>query len=306
MISSKQLESRPIANLGAGLQGLIPNLNITTSNGRASTNPEFNVRGFTSLNGGAPLILVDNIPYSPDEVARINPNDVESVSVLKDAASAAIYGARGGFGVVLITTKKAKSGQLDVNFSTNVGYRTLGKLPEFITDPYEVMAIKHEAGKPLYNSYPESAREYAKKRSLDPSLPAVTLSDNGQDWVYTGSTDWLKEAYNKTAPTYNANLSIAKKSDKIGYYLSSDYYRQDGLLKYGNDIYKRYNVRGKVDFDVTDWLQVSNNTLLTSMNYDTPVVLDAGDSFFGESTEPTRSMYPETQTVAGQEPVRRY
>ncbi|WP_346086176.1 TonB-dependent receptor [Sphingobacterium ginsenosidimutans] len=280
MISSKQLESRPIANLGAGLQGLIPNLNITTSNGRASTNPEFNVRGFTSLNGGAPLILVDNIPYSPDEVARINPNDVESVSVLKDAASAAIYGARGGFGVVLITTKKAKSGQLDVNFSTNVGYRTLGKLPEFITDPYEVMAIKHEAGKPLYNSYPESAREYAKKRSLDPSLPAVTLSDNGQDWVYTGSTDWLKEAYNKTAPTYNANLSIAKKSDKIGYYLSSDYYRQDGLLKYGNDIYKRYNVRGKVDFDVTDWLQVSNNTLLTSMNYDTPVVLDAGDSFF--------------------------
>ncbi|OOG18150.1 SusC/RagA family TonB-linked outer membrane protein [Sphingobacterium sp. CZ-UAM] len=280
MISSKQLESRPIANLGAGLQGLIPNLNITTSNGRASTNPEFNVRGFTSLNGGAPLILVDNIPYSPDEVARINPNDVESVSVLKDAASAAIYGARGGFGVVLITTKKAKSGQLDVNFSTNVGYRTLGKLPEFITDPYEVMAIKHEAGKPLYNSYPESAREYAKKRSLDPSLPAVTLSDNGQDWVYTGSTDWLKEAYNKTAPTYNANLSIAKKSDKIGYYLSSDYYRQDGLLKYGNDVYKRYNVRGKVDFDVTDWLQVSNNTLLTSMNYDTPVVLDAGDSFF--------------------------
>jgi TonB-linked SusC/RagA family outer membrane protein len=280
MITSKQLESRPIANLGAGLQGLIPNLNITTSNGRASTNPEFNVRGFTSLNGGAPLILVDNIPYSADEVARINPNDVESVSVLKDAASAAIYGARGGFGVVLITTKKAKSGQLDINFSTNVGYRTLGKLPEFITDPYEVMAIKHEAGKPLYNSYPESAREYAKKRSLDPSLPAVTLSDNGQDWVYTGSTDWLKEAYNKTAPTYNANLSIAKKSDKIGYYLSSDYYRQDGLLKYGNDIYKRYNVRGKVDFDITNWLQISNNTLLTSMNYDAPVVLDAGDSFF--------------------------
>jgi len=280
MITSKQLESRPIANLGAGLQGLIPNLNITTSNGRASTNPEFNVRGFTSLNGGAPLILVDNIPYTPDEVARINPGDVESVSVLKDAASAAIYGARGGFGVVLITTKKAKSGQLDVNFSTNVGYRTLGKLPEFITDPYEVMAIKHEAGKPLYNSYPESAREYAKKRSLDPSLSPITLSDDKQSWVYTGSTDWLQEAYNKTAPTYNANLSIAKKADKIGYYFSSDYYRQDGLLKFGNDIYKRYNVRGKVDFDITDWLQVSNNTLITSMNYEAPTVLDGGDSFF--------------------------
>jgi len=280
MVSSKQLESRPIANLGAGLQGLIPNLNITSSNGRASTNPQFNVRGFTSLNGGAPLILVDNIPYTADEVARINPNDMESVSVLKDAASAAIYGARGGFGVVLITTKKARSGQLDINFSTNVGYRTLGKLPEFITDPYQVMDIKNEAGKPLYNLYPESAREYAKRRSQDPSLPAVTLSDNGQDWVYTGTTDWLRESYNKTAPTYTANLSIAKKSDKIGYYLSSNYYRQDGLLKYGNDIYKRYNVRGKVDFDVTNWLQLSNNTLLTSTNYEAPVVLDGGDNFF--------------------------
>ena len=279
MVSSKQLESRPIANLGAGLQGLIPNLNITSVNGRATTNPSFNVRGFTSLNGGEPLILVDNIPYSSDEVARINPNDVENVTVLKDAASAAIYGARGGFGVVLITTKKAKSDKLDIAFSSNVGYRTLGKLPKFITDPYQVMDIKTEAGKPLYNLYPESAREYAKKRSLDPSLPAVTLSDNGQDWVYTGTTDWLKEAYNNTAPTYNANLSIAKKSDKIGYYLSSDYYRQDGLLKYGNDIYKRYNVRGKVDLDVTNWLQISNNTLLTSTNYEAPVFLD-GDFFW--------------------------
>lgn len=279
MISSKQLESRPIANLGAGLQGLIPNLNITTSNGRATTASEFNVRGFTSINGGVPLILVDNIPYTPEEVARINPSDVESVSVLKDAAAGAIYGARGGFGVILITTKNAKSDKLDLNFNSNIGYRTIGKIPEFLTDPYQVMEIKTEAGKPLYNLYPESVREYAKKRSADPSLPAVTLADNGIDWVYTGETDWLKEAYNSTAPTYNANISLAKRSDRIGYYFSGDYYKQDGLLRYGNDIYKRYNVRGKVDFDITNWLKFSNNTLLTSSDYEAPVFLD-GDFFW--------------------------
>ncbi len=279
MITAKQLESRPIANLGSGLQGLIPNLNITTSNGRATTNPAFNIRGFTSINGGDPLILVDNIPYSIDEVARINPDDVETVSVLKDASAAAIYGARGAFGVVLITTKKAKGRKLNVSVNGMVGYRTIGKMPELVTDPFTVMDMKTEAGKPLYNLYPESARAYAKQRSEDPSLPAVTLADNGTDWVYTGATDWLKEAYNSSAPTYNANISISQRAEKLSYYFSGDYYRQDGLLKYGNDIYNRYNVRGKVDFDVTSWLKVSNNTQITSTDYEAPVFLD-GDFFW--------------------------
>ncbi|MFT3948748.1 MAG: SusC/RagA family TonB-linked outer membrane protein [Agriterribacter sp.] len=279
MVTAKQLESRPIANLGSGLQGLIPNLNITSSNGRATTNPAFNIRGFTSINGGDPLILVDNIPYSMDEVARINPNDVEAVSVLKDAAASAIYGARGAFGVVLITTKKAKGNKLNVAVNGMVGYRTIGKMPELVTDPYTVMDMKTEAGKPLYNLYPESVREYAKQRSQNPSLPAVTLADNGNDWVYTGATDWLKEAYNNSAPTYNTNISISKRAEKLSYYLSGDYYRQDGLLKYGNDIFNRYNLRGKVDFDVTNWLKFSNNTQLTSTDYEAPVFLD-GDFFW--------------------------
>jgi len=280
MVTAKQLESRPIANVGSGLQGLIPNLNITTSNGRATTNPAFNIRGFTSINGGDPLIIVDNVPYSMDEVARINPNDIETVSVLKDAAAAAIYGARASFGVVLITTKKAKGNKLNVAVNGMVGYRTIGKMPDYITDPYEVMDIKNEAGKPLYNLYPDAVRDYAKQRSEDPSLPAVTLDpNNSNNYVYTGATNWIKEAYNKSAPTYNTNISISKRTDKLSYYLSGDYYQQDGLLRYGNDVYKRYNVRGKVDFEVTNWLKISNNTQLTSTDYEAPVFLD-GDFFW--------------------------
>ena len=91
-ISSEALEDRPIINAGQGLQGVIPNLNITISNGAANSTPSFNIRGETSLNGGDPLILVDNIPTTSGELSRLNTNDIESVSVLKDAASAAIYG----------------------------------------------------------------------------------------------------------------------------------------------------------------------------------------------------------------------
>ncbi len=276
MVTAKQLESRPLTSLGAGLQGLIPNLNITISNGRATTSPAFNIRGFTSINGGEPLIIVDNVPFTMDEVSRLNPNDIESVSVLKDAASAAIYGARASFGVVLISTKTAKGNKLNVAVNSFVAIRTIGKLPELVTDPYLVMDTKHEAGRPLYNLYPEAARAYAKQRSEDPSLPAVILNPTNPDyWSSTGSTNWLNEAYHKTGPTYNTNLSVSKRADKMAYYLSADYYRQDGMLKYGNDIYNRYNLRGKIDLNITRWLDISNNTLITSSEYDAPVLMDA-------------------------------
>ena len=104
-VSGEVLEDRPIVNVGEGLQGVIPNLNIDIRNGDPTTSPEFNIRGFESINGGTPLILVDNVPM---DIGSLNPNDIESISVLKDASSAAIYGARAAFGVILITTKKRK------------------------------------------------------------------------------------------------------------------------------------------------------------------------------------------------------
>ncbi|WP_241684813.1 carboxypeptidase-like regulatory domain-containing protein, partial [Cyclobacterium xiamenense] len=95
--TSERLEGRPIANVAEGLQGVIPNLNIAPRNGDPSQSPSFNIRGFQSINGGSPLVLVDNVPM---DLNRVNPNDIESVSVLKDAAAAAVYGARAAFGVI--------------------------------------------------------------------------------------------------------------------------------------------------------------------------------------------------------------
>ena len=118
-VNGDVLENRPITNIGQGLQGVVPNLNVTMSSGGApGAGSDFNIRGTTSLNGGGPLVLVDNVQMDAN---LVNPDDVESISVLKDAASAAIYGARAAYGVILITTKKGKSGKPTVSVSAT-GY----------------------------------------------------------------------------------------------------------------------------------------------------------------------------------------
>ncbi|WP_201747965.1 SusC/RagA family TonB-linked outer membrane protein [Chitinophaga vietnamensis] len=288
-ISGKALESRPITNLGTGLQGLIPNLNILINNGRASSAPGFNLRGYTSLNGGDPFILVDNIPFSADEVSRLNPADVESVTVLKDAASAAIYGARAAFGVVLITTKSAKDGRLAVSVNANYAIRTLGSVPKIITDPLITMQMKHDAATPLYDLYPDAVRAYAAQRSKDPSLPAVIVDPTNKNaWMYYGMTDWLHEVYNKTAPATTANFSISRGDDKLNYYLSGEFYQQDGMLRTNPDIYKRYNLRGKATYTFNDRLKIGTNTVYTNMDYNSPS--NAMDYLFFHNANRTPSL----------------
>ena len=113
-VDGKVLQDRPITNIGQGLQGVVPNLNITMNNGGApGATSSFNIRGNTSLNGGSPLVLVDNVQMDAN---LVNPDDIESISVLKDAASASIYGARAAYGVILITTKKVEIRQTDCFF----------------------------------------------------------------------------------------------------------------------------------------------------------------------------------------------
>ena len=270
-ISGKELESRPIANIGNGLQGLLPNLNITNNNGRVSSAPKFNLRGMTSINGGDPFILVDNIPFTSDEVSRLNPADVESVTTLKDAAAAAIYGARAAFGVVLITTKSGKDGRLLMTANANYAVRTLGLVPKIITDPLTTMQYKHDAATPLYDLYPAADRAYAEKLAQDPSLPKVIVSPTDKTkYAYYGSTDWLHEVYQKTAPAYNANFSISRGDEKLNYYFSGDYYKQDGMLRYNPDQYTRYNMRAKATYTINDRVKIGSNTMYTNTTYSQP------------------------------------
>lgn len=290
-ITAKQLESRPITNLGSGLQGLIGNLNITTSNGRPNTASSLNIRGQVSINGGGPLILVDNISVTENELARINPTDVESVTVLKDASTAAIYGARASFGVILITTKSAKNNKLDVNVNAYTSVRTVGKLPEVVTDPYTSITLKNAAAFPLYNpAWPANLVAYAKQRSEDPSLPGVIVNPNDATrYLYMGNTDWMSEGYNKTAPSQEVNINLSQKTEKLGYYFSAGYYKQDGMVRFNADDYKRYNMRGKVNFTPLKWLTFANNTSFANVLYTSPTYLD-GNYFWNLNRLPSFSV----------------
>ncbi len=294
-VGSEVIESRPISNINTGLQGAIPNLNISRSSGRASDAPSMNIRGMGSINagstGGEAFILVDNVPVSAEELSRINPADIENVSVLKDASAAAIYGARAAFGVVLVTTKRAKSDKLQINASGNYGLRTRGLHPEYVTDRVTVMETKNAAARPLYSYvFSEQQIAYAKQMETDPTLPSIALDPNNPNlWSYYGMTDWQDEAYRNTASTYTADFNLSKKDEKLSYFVSGGYYQEDGLLRYGNDKLKRFNFRSNADLKLTSWWKASMNIAYTNSNYNSPTFLD-GDFFNNVNRTPSLSV----------------
>lgn len=278
-ITSKSIENRPLVNVGQGLQGAIANLNVTISDGNANTSPTFNIRGTTSLNGGEPLILVDNIPVTSGELSRLNTSDIESITVLKDASSAAVYGARAAFGVILVTTKSAKTEKIKVDVNAFCSIRGITRKPKYVTDPYVTMDIKNQAAYPLYNLYNKQQMDIARTISENPSMDRIILNPADEKYyMYLGSTDWLETIYKDYAPSYTVNANISRRNDKGGFYLSSEYFKQDGMFKYGNDVYDRYNMRAKVDYQINKFLNVSTNTTFTYREYDKPYV-GLGDFF---------------------------
>lgn len=269
-ISGKVLEDRPIPNLGRGLQGEIPGLNITSSSGQPGSAASFNIRGFTSINGGAPLILVDGIPTSPDD---INPLDVASVTVLKDAAAAAVYGARAPFGVVLITTKMGKKGAPQVAYTANYAIKKITHLPDVVTDPYTVATMQNTSYAAYYgtNLHNASYMAWVQQISKNPSMSRTRVDpDNPQIYDYAGSVNWFKEIYAPTNSAQIHNLSISGGGDRFDYYLAGGYNNQQGVFRYDPDVYNRYNFRAKLNLQVNKWLKVYTNSAYNRTNYNAP------------------------------------
>lgn len=141
-VTAKELENRPVSNATQILQGTMPNVNITFSTGEPGAGGSINVRGQASINGGEPLVLIDGVP---GDINRVNPKDIESVSVLKDAAASAVYGARGAFGVILVTTKSAKAGKMSVSYGTFFATSKPTVRTDFMTSGYEAVSLLDEA-----------------------------------------------------------------------------------------------------------------------------------------------------------------
>ncbi|MFA5329811.1 MAG: TonB-dependent receptor [Prolixibacteraceae bacterium] len=266
------LENRPITNIGQGLQGVIPNLQVTQSNYAPGQGATFNIRGYTSLNGGDPLILVDGVVQDPN---LLNPDDVESVSVLKDAASAAIYGARAAYGVVLITTKKGKKEQRPtLTVSTSLTTTEATNIPEY-ADSWQYITYMNTASVNAggSNYFDDRLMEYAKKYYDDPENNQPVFYDPAIDtdgkYRYCGNTNWAKELYKRGA-LKQINSSLSGGTEKSRYYISYGYMQQEGLLSSYDDQYNRHNVNMALDTDVLKWLTLSTRVKYTHSFEDHP------------------------------------
>lgn len=273
-ISAKALASRPISNVAQGLQGLVPNLNIDFGSGAPGAAANINIRGITSINGGDPLILIDGVPSDAVELNRLNPQDIENLSVIKDASSAAVYGARAAFGVILITTKTGTQDGVSLNYSNNSSFNKPTVMPDKITDPYIYSRLLELStnNTPWDNvNYSDQYYQFAKERSNNPSIPGVRINPTDNSlWEYMGNRDWTRYFLSDYTFSQDHALSISGRSPKAQYYLSGNYNRQNGVLKIADDYFDRYSFRSKVNYQVAPWLNLGNNTYLTSTKRENP------------------------------------
>jgi len=214
------------------------------------------------------------VPSDPTELNRLAPQDVETISVIKDASAAAIYGARAAFGVILIKTKTGSMEGVNVNYTFNSSLNKPTVIPEKITDPYIYSRLLELStnNTPWDNvNYSDQHYQYAKERSDNPSVPGVRINPADQGlWEYMGNQDWTRYFLSDNTFSQDHALSISGKSEKANYYLSGNYNRQNGILKIADDYFDRYSLRSKVDYKVTPWLTLGNNTYLTTTRRDSP------------------------------------
>jgi len=283
VLDGKKLESRPLVNLAQGLQGMVPNLNINLNNGAPGKGATFNVRGNTSINGGGPLILVDGVQMDPN---LINPADVANVTVLKDAASAAIYGVRGAYGVILITTKNPKKdAPMRINYSTSYTVTRPTRMPKYLNS-VDYIRMHREADRTGQLSGGSAASEpftiedstRAAAFFNDPrnNQPVYIDPSNPSKYRYVGNTDWIKELYPGWAPMMDHNLSISGGQGKTAYVASFGYFDQKGLLKVADEDFKRYNASLKLNTEATSWLELNMKMALNRTESDKPTPASHG------------------------------
>ena len=270
------VDKRPVANLQNALVGSAPGLNvIQSSGGRLGGGINIRVREASALGTRDALILIDGFAGN---ITDINPNDIASVSILKDAAATSIYGARGANGVVLVTTKNTKKNEkLSLTYSYSHSFQSPAKTADLL-NAEEFIEFANEA------EFNEGVRNGQDPLSITPIFSDEMLQ-RARDGFYP-NTNWIEELYSETASQVSHNLTINGGSEKTGYTVGMGILDQDGLLV-GPDNLKRYNLRLKIDSDITDWLTLGVNASYTSRITDNVPNLE-GNSSRGRPFFPVR------------------
>lgn len=281
-VNFEELESRPVTDASQALAGASPGLQIMQASGEPNAESfSFNIRGVGTLNEAGPLVLVDGMEQS---LSMVNPSDIASVSVLKDAASCAIYGNRGANGVILVTTKNGTAGKVNVTYDGTFSYNQPFKIIHTVSDYPTYMRLMNESSNNLGNAdlFSQSTIDMWEAAKADPNGIAASGYPN---YVAYPNTDWWDEIYTKDW-TQKHTVSINGKEKKTGYSMSFSYIDNPGVIK--NSGYSRYMGRVNLYSDITDWLRVGTRT---SANVtDRPISYASYSGFF--NTLNTQKMLP--------------
>lgn len=239
---TKISETRPITNVSSGLAGLVPGLYVKSSNNIPGSDASLLVRGQGTLNDSAPLVIIDGVEGSFNSVT---PQDIATVSVLKDAASSAIYGSRAANGVILITTKKGEKGKIRLSYDGYISGESVAHKMHFVSSNADYMELQNELLKNSSQSAMFSDANIKAWREHD--------GENSLEWP---STDWANAVF-RTSWTTNHNISLSGGTDNMNSYLSFNYQDTPGIIK--NTGYKKYAIRANNEMKVTTWLKLGMN-----------------------------------------------
>lgn len=249
-VSGKDLVNRPVPNVTGALQGVLPGVTVLRGSGKPGDEGYgIRIRGFSSSNAASALVLVDGIEQ---DINLLDPNDIESISVLKDASASAIYGARAAAGVILVTTKQGSAGKTKINVSSYYGINITARQPQRLNS-WDEQTLIDEARFNATGAREFNAEQYEWLRNPNFSYRPNPNSDR---WEYYGNNNWIKEGMDKINHMQNQSISISGGEKNTTYLVSGSYYKRDGVLRYGPDDNKRYNLKLNVNTELNKYISL--------------------------------------------------
>ena len=270
--------NRPVTDVTSALQGNIAGLNFASDavgggvGGEIGADIKFSIRGIGSINGGEPYVLVDGVEQS---MQNVNPADIASISVLKDASASAVYGARAAYGVVLVTTKSGKKERASVTYRGTVGFSAPINMPKMMNAleyaAYNNQQYDNGGASSGLQKISDKTIEKIKGFMQNPysaEFPGIEANTTGDDWAGAyynqyGNTDWFEYYFKDKSVRHSHNLSVQGGSDKVNYYIGMGYTYQEGLLDKVQDDLSKYNLNTKLQFKTSDWLRFNLNNNIT-------------------------------------------
>ncbi|WP_290455324.1 SusC/RagA family TonB-linked outer membrane protein [Paramuribaculum intestinale] len=283
-VTGKEIAARPVNSVADALQGMAAGLDVlgAGAGGQLNATRNMNIRGAGTIGSGSsvtPLVLIDGME---GDLNDLNPDDVETISILKDAAASSIYGSRAAGGVILVKTKSGKEGKITVNYSDSFRWSRINDYPDMApswtwANVFNQASIAAGGGELI----PAYKIDQMKQAVTDPTIPQLMTNANGTDWSFwnfgdltsVGNTNWIDEHFGKTPFSQEHNISVTGGNEKYDFYFSGNLLSREGILVHGDDNSQRYTVNAKINVHLTPWLTFGYSNRWVRRQYDAPSAL---------------------------------